>query len=113
MPRRGKLDREWDGPYQVVEVMGPQTYRVRHHEPHTGGTLPPDEAVPREGYPCAARQRRPVCSRRDYTEVGTSAGWCRHTTIIRDEGRQARAKTATTWLPAGLHPIRKVLNELL
>ncbi|KRX52169.1 Retrovirus-related Pol polyprotein from transposon [Trichinella sp. T6] len=32
MPRRGKLDREWEGPYQVVEVMGPQTYRVRHHE---------------------------------------------------------------------------------
>ncbi|KRY45603.1 hypothetical protein T03_14742 [Trichinella britovi] len=31
MPRRGKLDREWEGPYQVVEGMGPQTYRVRHH----------------------------------------------------------------------------------
>ncbi|KRY42383.1 Retrovirus-related Pol polyprotein from transposon [Trichinella spiralis] len=32
MPRRGKLDRGWEGPYHVVEVMGPQTYRVRHHE---------------------------------------------------------------------------------
>ncbi|KRY09713.1 hypothetical protein T12_14276 [Trichinella patagoniensis] len=32
MPRRGKLDRGWEGPYRVVEVMGPQTYRVRHHE---------------------------------------------------------------------------------
>ncbi|KRZ49537.1 hypothetical protein T02_148 [Trichinella nativa] len=33
MPRRGKLDRGWEGPYRLVEVMGPQTYRVRHHEP--------------------------------------------------------------------------------
>ncbi|KRZ48049.1 Transposon Ty3-G Gag-Pol polyprotein [Trichinella nativa] len=32
MPRRGKLDRGWEGPYRVVEVMGPQTYRVRHNE---------------------------------------------------------------------------------
>ncbi|KRZ52405.1 hypothetical protein T02_8563 [Trichinella nativa] len=32
MPRRGKLNREWEGPYRVVEVMGPQTYRVRLHE---------------------------------------------------------------------------------
>ncbi|KRY38235.1 hypothetical protein T01_2967 [Trichinella spiralis] len=32
MPRRGKLDRGWEGPYWVVEIMGPQTYRVRHRE---------------------------------------------------------------------------------
>ncbi|KRZ81571.1 hypothetical protein T08_4540 [Trichinella sp. T8] len=34
MPRKGKLDREWEGPYQVEEVIGPHTYRVRHHEPN-------------------------------------------------------------------------------
>ncbi|KRX69775.1 Retrovirus-related Pol polyprotein from transposon [Trichinella sp. T6] len=32
MPRRGKLNHKWERPYQVVKVMGPQTYRVRHHE---------------------------------------------------------------------------------
>ncbi|KRZ66321.1 hypothetical protein T10_376 [Trichinella papuae] len=32
MPKRGKLDRGWEGPHRLVEVIGPQTYRVRHQE---------------------------------------------------------------------------------
>ncbi|KRY34787.1 Retrovirus-related Pol polyprotein from transposon [Trichinella spiralis] len=32
VPRRQKLDRDWEGPYLIVEVMGSQTYRVRHQE---------------------------------------------------------------------------------
>ncbi|KRY08996.1 hypothetical protein T12_4476 [Trichinella patagoniensis] len=32
MPRRRKLDRDWEGPYLIVEVMEPQTYRVRHQK---------------------------------------------------------------------------------
>ncbi|KRX31782.1 hypothetical protein T05_13621 [Trichinella murrelli] len=61
MPRRQKLDRDWEGPYLTVEVMEPQTYRVRHQEQKrkskskrkseqklTGGTFCTDEAVRRQ-----------------------------------------------------------------
>ncbi|KRX20025.1 Retrovirus-related Pol polyprotein from transposon [Trichinella nelsoni] len=32
VPRRQKLHRNWEGAYLIVEVMGPETYRVRHQE---------------------------------------------------------------------------------
>ncbi|KRZ63621.1 hypothetical protein T08_8392, partial [Trichinella sp. T8] len=60
-----------------------------------------------------ARRRRPVRSRRDYPAAGTSAAWCRLSTLVRDEDRKVDAKTAATRLPAGLHPLRKVRDELL
>ncbi|KRX25354.1 hypothetical protein T07_10866 [Trichinella nelsoni] len=70
MPRRGKLDCGWDGPYWVVEVMGPKTYRVRHRERKRrtlwftltgcGGTTPgnplsiqtKETGLPETGTPC-------------------------------------------------------------
>ncbi|KRZ82866.1 Retrovirus-related Pol polyprotein from transposon [Trichinella sp. T8] len=50
---------------------------------------------------------------RDYLAAGTLAACCRLSTIVKDEGRKAGAKTAATWLPARLHPLRNVRDELL
>ncbi|KRX43884.1 hypothetical protein T05_3975, partial [Trichinella murrelli] len=91
MLRRGKLERGWEGPYRVVEVMGPQTYRVRHHERKRRTLVVHSDRMKRRVYPAA----------------GTSAAWCRLITLVRDIDRKVDAKTAATHLPAGLHPLRK------
>ncbi|KRZ83169.1 hypothetical protein T08_11901 [Trichinella sp. T8] len=91
MPRRQKLDRDWEGPYLTVEVMEPQTYRVRHQEQKrkskskskseqklTGGTFCTDEAVRRQRV-CL----RPVFLCRDHQGAGTLVACCPLPTIIR------------------------------
>ncbi|KRY07308.1 hypothetical protein T12_16343 [Trichinella patagoniensis] len=32
IPRGGKLHPCWEGPYEIVQTLGPHTYRVRHQE---------------------------------------------------------------------------------
>ncbi|KRX56874.1 Retrovirus-related Pol polyprotein from transposon 17.6 [Trichinella sp. T9] len=76
--------------------------------PLTSGTFCPDEAVPRQRV-CW----RPVFLSRDHQAAGTSAACCRLPTHIRDEGRKADTKMTTTWPSSGLHPLRKVQDELL
>ncbi|KRY55156.1 hypothetical protein T03_5979 [Trichinella britovi] len=51
--------------------------------------------------------------RRHHQAAGTSAACGRLPTRVRDEGQKADTKTTATRLPAGLHPLRKVLDERL